>query len=208
MYESDKNNIDLLALHYLLKDAPDSYAPIKIVGDGNCFSRAVSLILFHTQNKQSEIWTCIVYEGLQNMGLYLNNTYLTKDATNFYHQGTLSDQYDMYSDNYNPERDFDVRAIYVKELLDIYKDGAYMAIWQLFQVANVLGNPFYSVYPDGGNVSISKDLNHKIFCKNDTANSKQPINLVWTLMQVGNGRPCHFVPLLKVVRRLRLTYQK
>ena len=120
----------------------------------------------------------------------------------------MSDQYAMYSDNYNPEKNFDVRAINVKELLDICKDGAYMGIWQLFQVANILGNPVFSVYLNGGYVNIRKDLNHKIFCKNETANSKHPINLMWTLMQVGNGRSCNFVPLLKVVRRLILTYQK
>ena len=141
------------------------------------------------------------------MELYLNNTYLAKGATDFYHQGTLSDQYTMYSDNYNPERNFDVRAIYVQELLDICKHGAYMGIWQFFQVANVLGNPVFSVYPDGGNVNIRKGLKHKIFCKNETANSKS-INLMWTLMQVDNGRPCHFVPLLKVVRRLKVDISK
>ena len=106
----------------------------------------------------------------------------------------------MCSDNYNHERKFDVRAIYVQELLEICKDGAYMGIWQLFQVANVLGNPVFSVYPDGGNVNIRKDLNCKIFVR-----IKQQM---WTPMQVANGSSCHFVPLLKVVRRLRLTYQK
>ena len=134
------------------------------------------------------------------MELYLNDSYLSKGATHFYHRGTLSDQYAMYSDNYNPERNFDVRAIYVQELLDICKDGAYMGIWQLFQVANVIENPLSSVYPEGGNINIRKDLNHKIFCKNEPANTKDPIILMWTRMQVGNCRPCHFVPLLKVVR--------
>ena len=65
---------DFVALHYLPTDAPDSYAPIKIVGDGNCFSRAVSFILYHSQNRHSEIHTHIVYKGVHNMELYLNNT--------------------------------------------------------------------------------------------------------------------------------------
>ena len=131
-----------------------------------------------------------------------------KGATNFYRLGTLSDQYAMYFDKYNPERELNVRAIYVQELMDIRKDGAYMGIWQLFQLANVLENPVCSVYPDGGNMNIRGDLNCKIFYKNETANSKQPINLMWTPMQVGNGRPCHFIPLLKVVREFKFTYRK
>ena len=59
MYESGKNHLDFVALNYLPRDAPDSYAPIKIVGDGNCFSRAVSFILFCTQEKHSETRTIL-----------------------------------------------------------------------------------------------------------------------------------------------------
>ena len=136
------------------------------------------------------------------MELYLNNTYLAKRATHFYHRGALSDQYAMYSDNYNPDRRFNVMQIYIQKLLDICKDGDFMGIWELFQIANVIQNQFCSVYPDGGNVNIRKDLNCKMLCKNELTNSKQPINLMWTLMQVDNGWPCYFVPLLEVVRYL------
>ena len=45
MDESDKANIHFVALHYLQKDAPKSYTPIKILGDGNWFSRAAGFIL-------------------------------------------------------------------------------------------------------------------------------------------------------------------
>ena len=99
---------------------------------------------------------------------------MAKGATNFYRQGTLSDQYAMYPDNYNPERELNVRAIYIQELMYITKDSAYMGIWLLSQLANILENPVCFVYPDGGNMNIRKDLNCKIFCKNETANSKQP----------------------------------
>ena len=111
MYESDKNFLDFVALHYLPRDAPDSHAPINIVGDGNCFTRAVSFVLFRTQKKHCEIRTRIVYEGLLNMELYLDNSYLSKGTTHFYCRGTPADQCAMYSDNYNPDRNLDVRAI-------------------------------------------------------------------------------------------------
>ena len=133
--------------------------------------------------------------------MYLNNTYLGRGATNFYCRGTLCDQYAMYSDNYNPNAPLNVEAIYMCEVLDICKDGAYMGIWQLFQIANVLQHPVKSVYPEGGNVNIRKDQRsgHDIKCRNEGANSRDPVILMWTPIQVGNGRPCHFVPLLKVV---------
>ena len=106
----------------------------------------------------------------------------------------------MYSDNYNPNAPLNVEAIYMHEVLDICKDGAYMAIWQLFQIANVLQHPVKSVYPEGGNVNIRKDLGWDIKCRNEGSNNRDPVILMWTPMQVGNGNPYHFVPLLKVVR--------
>ena len=148
MYEADKIFLDYVALHFLTSDAPDNYTPIKIVDDGNCFSRTVIFILFHTQHKHSEVRTHMVYEGVQNMELYLNNTYLAKGATHSYHRGTLFNHCAMYSDNYNPDSNFDVTQIYIQELLDICKDGGFMGIWQLFQIANVIQNPVSSVYPN------------------------------------------------------------
>ena len=68
MYESNKNFLDFVALHYLPSDAPDSYAPVKVIRDGNCFPRSVSFVVFHMQNKHAEIRTCIVYESVVNMG--------------------------------------------------------------------------------------------------------------------------------------------
>ena len=64
MTEQDKQFLDFVALHYLPHDAPDSYAPITIVGDGNCFPRSVSYALFCTQNRHAEICTRIIYESV------------------------------------------------------------------------------------------------------------------------------------------------
>ena len=114
----------------------------------------------------------------------------------------------MYSDSYRPQEPLDVKKIYIKEVLDIYKDGAFMGVWQLFQVANVLNCPIRSVYPDGGNANIRLDLNRIMWCIDSNANNRDPFVLMWTPMQVGNGRPCHFVPLLKVVRHFFQQYVK
>ena len=73
------------------------------------------------QTAHAEIRTQIVYEGVLNKDLYLNNEYLSEGATNFCSRGTLCDQYTMYSDNYNPNTPLNVEAIYMCELLDICK---------------------------------------------------------------------------------------
>ena len=47
MSENDRNHLDFVVLHYLPSDAPDSFAPISIIGDGNCFCRAVGNLLVY-----------------------------------------------------------------------------------------------------------------------------------------------------------------
>ena len=37
--DSDRDEIDLVALHYIPQDAPEGYVPCKIFGDGNCHPR-------------------------------------------------------------------------------------------------------------------------------------------------------------------------
>ena len=141
------------------------------------------------------------------MAHYLDNNYVQQGANHLYRWGTLIQQYAMYSDNYRPQETLNVDNIYMQEVLDICKNGAYMGVWQLFQVANVIEYPVTSVYPEGGNANIRRDLNRTMKCINQANNDRDPFVIMWTSMQIGNGRPCHFVPLLKVVRK-KLAYVK
>ena len=200
MSEQDKQLLNYVALHYLPDDAPDSFAPVSILGDGNCFPRAISYLLFRTQERHVEIRTRIVYEAVTNIESYLDHTYVATGAQNLYSRGTLPQQYAQYSDNYRPNRPLNVRQIYKSEVLDICKNGAFMGIWQVFQTSNVIKHPMHSVYPPGGNQSIRLNLNRPVWCINVNYNSRQVVPIMWTPMQVGNNRPCHFVPMLKVVR--------
>ena len=203
MSEQDRQFLDFVALHYIPNDAPESFAPISIVGDGNCFPRTISYLLFRTQSHHEEIRTRIIYESINNMAMYLDNAYLQMGANHLYRRGTLAQQYAMYSDNYRPHIALDIENIYKSEVLDICHDGAYMGIWQIFQISNVIQMPVRSIYPQQTNANIRLDLNRIVWCKNVSANSREPINVMWTPMQVGNNRPCHFVPLLKVVRKVK-----
>ena len=55
MTEAAKANLDDVALHYLPHDVPDSYAPYKLVGNGNCYPRSVSYLVFVIQERHTEI---------------------------------------------------------------------------------------------------------------------------------------------------------
>ena len=200
MTESAKRNLDFVALHYLPKDAPDSYAPYKIVGDGNCFPRSVNYLVFGTQDRHIEIRVWLVYKAVINKELYLDNNYLCRGANHEYHQGTLAEQFAQYSDNWTPPANLNVDNIYEKEVLDICKINTFMGIWQMFQTANLVGHPIKPVYPENTKRNIRLDINRYIWCFDNTLNHKEILNLMWTPMQVANTFPCHFVPLLKLVR--------
>ena len=135
------------------------------------------------------------------MTMYLDDNYVSNGAHNFYDRGTLPEQYAQYSDNYNPHAAFNLAGLYKQKVLDICKDGAYMGIWQIFQVANVIKRPVTSVHPKIGNPNVREDLHRTVYCINNTHNYKHPLYIMWTTMQVKGGHPCHFVPLLKVVHK-------
>ena len=90
--------------------------------------------------------------------------------------------------------------LYKEEVLDICKDGTFMGIWQIFQLANVIKWPICSVHPNIGNPNVRKDLHRTVYCIDNTYNAQSPLHIMWTPMQVNAGqRPCHFVPLLRVL---------
>ena len=130
------------------------------------------------------------------------HNYVSVGAVNFYDQATLPEQYAQQLDNYIPNTGIplDVLALYKQVVMDIRIDGAYMGIWQVFQTANVLNHPIRSVFPNIGNHNVIKDLNRTVYCLDRTRNSQPCVNIMWTPMQIKRMRPCHFVPLLRVVR--------
>ena len=67
-----------------------------------------------------------------------------------------------------------------------------MGIWQVFQATNVLKRPIQSVFLHIGNENVIKDLKRTVYCIDTRHNAKSLINIMWTLMQVKNSRPCHF----------------
>ena len=73
--DSDRVEIDLVALHYKPQDVPEGYTPFKIYGDGNCYPRTLSFICFKNQNSHKEMCVCLVYEAVLTGWFYVNNRY-------------------------------------------------------------------------------------------------------------------------------------
>ena len=60
MLENEKDMLDYVALHHLPADAPDSFTPIKIYGDGNCFPRCLSYLIYGHENSHVQMRIKIV----------------------------------------------------------------------------------------------------------------------------------------------------
>ena len=77
------NTLDLVALHHMPNDMPRGYAPLQIEGDGNCFPRTISYLLYKTQDRYEEMRCRIVYEAVKNINHYLDHDYVSNGAHTF-----------------------------------------------------------------------------------------------------------------------------
>ena len=194
--------IDYVALHYRLDDCPQDYSPCRVLGDGNCFPRAVSFLCFRTQEKYTEIRVRLIYEAVKNEQYYLSDRYLSRGAQIIYRKSGPSQQIAMYSSTYNPQMPRDVTGVYRREVLEMTNDGAYCGLWQIAQAANVLKHPIESIYPTNTNLVTWLNFNRSFDCINPRYNTRRTLRIMWTPMQVTetNRLPNHFVPMLQYVR--------
>ena len=58
--QQEIHNLDMVALHHIPNDAPQRKAPISAEGDGNCFPRTISYLLFKSENRYMEIQVHVV----------------------------------------------------------------------------------------------------------------------------------------------------
>ena len=91
--QQEINNLDMVALHHIPDDAPETIAPVSVEGDGNCFPRTISYLLYKTERRYMEICVQIVYEAIKNLQSYLDDNYILVGAVNFYDHATLPEQY-------------------------------------------------------------------------------------------------------------------
>ena len=131
----EDDEVDSIALGFLPPDAPSGLVPIKCGADGNCLPRSVSRVVRGNEEHHLEFRSRIAIEAITNKQLYLNDTYLMLGRPSSDGM-SLSKKYSIYSQCYDPKKS--IKEIYEEEILTICKNEAYMGLWQLHQVANVL----------------------------------------------------------------------
>ena len=193
-------SVDATALCNMPKDSPEGLAPVTTGGDGNCFMRAASVVMFGSEERHEEIRVRIVFEAVLKKKLYLMETALGVGAVHTYTRGTLAQQYAQYTGIYLPAvgrayDDVGVELIYEADVMKIRESGEWCGIWQFHQLSNIVGRPIQSVYPEGVNANVRKDLHRTVFPKNKMHHQLRPISIMWT-PTVHRGGVNHFVPLM------------
>ena len=85
-------------------------------------------------------------------------------ATYIHTKGTFPQQYTLFSGlNISPSvtgnLDDWVDIIYNAEIMDIWKDGNFMGMWQLWTMSNLIGWPVRTVFPYQGSVRFRSNFN-------------------------------------------------
>ena len=91
-----EDTIDWVAIDFFPDDVPKNALPVSTYGDGNCFPRAISKILFGTEHHHCEIRARIVKEGIENEAELTTDAALTR-GQNIVRRNSLCTQYVMYS---------------------------------------------------------------------------------------------------------------
>ena len=208
--ESDRNRIDYIALHHLPNDCPDNYVPVRIHEDGNCFPRTCSYLACQHEDMYHEFCVQIIYELVLNYNKYTDNEYMSRGTSVIHKRGTTVEQIAMFAESYIPNTPVNVEKEFKTGVRGLCKDGTYMGLWQICAAANIFKHPINSVYPNVHRC-VRPNLNRKVWCIDECNNRNAILQIMWMPMAVNSEDPCHFVLLLKVVRKyctydVRITY--
>ena len=115
---SENFTIDPIVLHLYPSDDPVLMTLVKWYGDGNCFMRSVSKLIFGTEAHHLAVWAAVVLEAVLILSYYLDNTYLNSGSNT---PKNLTSQYGIYSESYNAVdttswNDNTIREIYEHEV--------------------------------------------------------------------------------------------
>ena len=116
--------VDNVASNFFPDDGPKNMYPIQTYGDGNCFPRAISKLVFGDKSGHEEICARIIISSVKNENLFTSDDILSWGEKNI-RRNSVSVQYVMYSgiDSQSTGRVLPtkVREIYQRELLNLKK---------------------------------------------------------------------------------------
>lgn len=179
--------------------------PVHTTGDGSCFLNALSRIWYGNEYHATEMRLRLVHEGVKNMDLYLDRSYLSRGFQHSYRREGF-DIVELYrafgNDNLQQYKGAD---FYKQELWCVSKIGTYCGVWQFHQAANVLNYNIRGVYPDEGSV---KDHLDRWFMPRGVSSVNEIgdkfVTIMWTKSSARDRKPNHFVPIVRYVLSIKL----
>ena len=207
-YSVALDEVDQVARRLVPSDTPrkfysNDYVPVKVRGDGNCFFRALSRLVYGDEQYHLEMRCRITMDCVKNIDKYTDHNYLMRGAPHYAHK-KCPNIAGIYC-NYSGVRNIDDRDLTQRGIIDVFKENTlrirknneYSDIWHFHSAANVLNRKIFMIFPDQENVrpNLRVDMN-RAFLPN-TPNLRNEFCLMWTSVTYPPKNYNHIVPLLK-----------
>ena len=182
--------VDTTARSLLPSDAPPRHFPVCVLGDGNCFPRTLSMLLFGKEDSHLEIRCRIVMEHALNEELFQNAAIWGLSEEQLQMLASLSDQYCG-----------DIKGTYRQEVMSIVRPATDMGLWQLMAASQMMKRPLQSVYPELGYPAL-RDMHNRCFVPPGIQDTASAVAIMWSTVNRDHGEESpahftanHFVPL-------------
>ena len=203
-YMSDTEaEIDVQAFSLLPPSVPEGLFPVQTEGDGNCFPRSVSTLVFGHPRNFVEVRCQVVTEHVLNKAAYLAGIGLGQDVNECQSMVAMQVVLAEGSGSTGPDTVSadDIKCHFEREVLAVAQNGTYMGLWQVSAAANVVGRPVCSVYPQKGWHTYLVLNNRTVLPFFAPYQEAEPVFLMWTSTRMDqsdeNWTSNHFVPLMR-----------
>ena len=191
---------DKISLDIYPHDAPQGYTPISVYGDGNCFTRSLSVLVYGNEEKHTELRARLCAEAVVHNEFYLDNDYLNLHGK---FQADIAEYLAIVSESYSAveHRNWNtvvVEQIYEHEALSLAKNGQYCSMWQLYQASNILGRPIMSIFPECMVEEYRSRSNRIVYPIRFYLRDLDPVCIMWMKCSRNARAPNHFVPVVKI----------
>ena len=145
-HRNDIDEVDPIGVDLLPNDTPSIFqlhTPMKIYGDGNCFLRTISRLVYGDDKSHQELRCRIMIDLVQNFQHYVDDEYLKQNTTYKLPEGVHIGMYFcLYSgadlvpgDELTQEG---IEHTLSKEIMNVRHMGQYCGLWEMVLAANVI----------------------------------------------------------------------
>ena len=193
---------------YIPPDLPSIYQlhrPMVIYGDGNCFPRSISRIVYGTVDFYTEIRCRIIIDLVQNFNQYIDHNYLMRGAPpqchtkQYCHIGTLYSLLSPTCKNTQLTSVTEIADTLMHEILHVRKNGESCGIWEIHAAANIMGCKLFVAFPDQRTRDDVREAMNRIFWPSGFIGncSINTYPLMWSKTDKSLTLYNHFVPLIQ-----------